>query len=355
MLSHSVGRCLASAEAYAAQHYFSHWQTDTEQAWPNWLMEMNEFRSALAALFKANAAEFCPQANISSAVTKVIHSLDKIPGRDTLLLAEEAFPSVGFVAQAASAAGYKVRFVPKGLACIDPAEWRSRLTPDVRLALITHVHYNSGLLSPVSELTTIARNQGVLTLVDIAQSAGAVPIAIPEWNADFVAGSCVKWLCGGPGAGFLWVDPAVTKTCRPVDVGWFSHAAPFDFDIHNFDFADDALRFWGGTPSVLPFVVATNAIKFFTEFGVENVRSHNLALSQAMIDSVDPDLLRVPLDSGKRGGTLIFQFGNEQEAVLKRLDSANIRYDTRAAGFRVSAHIYNSRDDISAVVSCFDA
>ena len=194
-----------------------------------------------------------------------------------------------------------------------------------------------------------------MTVVDVAQSAGVVPIDVNVWNADFVVGSCVKFLCGGPGAGFLWVNDRVLTECQPTDVGWFSHADPFEFDIHHFRYADSALRFWGGTPAVLPYTVAANSLETINQIGIERIRAHSLELTQAIIDKVPRKYLFSPSRASRRGGTVVLDFGERQSAVTDALAAAGVHFDSRHTGMRLSPHIYTSRDEIETVNSCLSA
>ena len=193
-------------------------------------------------------ASFCPQTNVSSATTKILYALPELRARRTVLLSEEAFLSLAFVFQMAAGSGFRLKYIDGGADAGDPEVWKGQLTADVGLVLLTHVHSNSGLQTPVKDISELARERGITSVVDVAQSVGVLPIDVRYWNADFVVGSCVKWVCGGPGAGFLWANPSVVDQSQPIDVGWFSHDDPFEFDIHRFRYATDSLRFWGGTP-----------------------------------------------------------------------------------------------------------
>src|SRR5258707_405115 len=104
-------------------------------------------------------------------------------------------------------------------------------------------------------------------------------------GADVVLGSCVRWLCGGRVAGFWWLGPGLMRQLKPVDVGWFSHADPFEMDIHSFRYADDARRFWGGTPSVAPYAIATAGLELLGAVGIEAVLAHNRALIDAFLQA----------------------------------------------------------------------
>jgi kynureninase len=190
-------------------------------------------------------------------------------------------------------------------------------------------------------------------VVDVAQSVGVVPIDLAQWQADFVIGSCVKWLCGGPGAGFLWVSPDRINQCHPRDVGWFSHEAPFEFDIRNFRFAPDAMRYWGGTPSIQPYVLATNSLKIFNQLGIEQIRTHNLALTDQLLHGVSDENCVSPREPALRGGTVVLQYAEEQlHRIAKNLEAEEVSFDLRRTGVRLSPHIYNEGEEIARVLAC---
>jgi len=351
LLSHSIGLAPAGARAQADTEFFDIWKKNTPDAWSFWLSSIDRFRAALGDLFNSPAGNFCPQANLSSALTKIIYGLPRDSGRSTILLTEDAFPSIGFVVDRAKTQGFNVRFIPTQRDASDPNTWDEYLTDDVGLALITHVHSNTSLRLPVGDIAALARERGIVSIVDIAQSAGIVPIDFADWNADFVIGSCVKWLCGGPGAGYLWVNTDIVEQCQPVDVGWFSHADPFEFDIHHFEYADKAMRFWGGTPSILPFIVARHSVELIRSIGVENIQQHNHTLSRKIANAVDDDALVSPRD-GDRGGTVVLNLGARQPDVAERLATARVHCDSRATGMRLSPHIYNTAEEVDAAIGC---
>jgi kynureninase len=351
LLSHSVGRPLQAAPARLAEKFFSPWLAGEGEPWGAWLNVINDFQQALCALFNSPAENFCPQSNLSSALSKILFSLPARTGRSKILLSEHDFPSIGFVAEQATRQGYELCFLPANADHTDAQVWADALTPEVQWLIITQVQSNTGVQTPVMDILAAARRRDVLTVVDVAQSAGILPIDLEAWQADFVLGSCVKWLCGGPGAGFLWVNPALVGECRPLDVGWFSHANPFEFDIHHFEYHPGALRFWGGTPSVMPYLLAAESIHYIAAIGVEHIRRHNLALTQQLVEALPRSALVSPLDPHKRSGTLILNFGPRQAECVARLKQAQVRFDARRAGMRLSPHIYNRPEEMEQVAA----
>jgi kynureninase len=218
------------------------------------------------------------------------------------------------------------------------------------LVFISQVYSNSGQQAPVKSIVEKAKQQGILTLIDVAQSAGIIPLDLTEIAADFIIGSSVKWLCSGPGAAYLWVSPNQLKNCEPKDVGWFSHDNPFEFDIHKFRYHQGALRFWGGTPSVAPFILAAHSIDYANQLLPGLVRQHNLKLL-ALLHNAFGEQLVSPREASKCSGTAILQFGDAQNSVLKALKSAHIGIDARSLGIRVSPHIYNDEHDIEYLIN----
>lgn len=352
LLNHSVGKPPRNVRQAMETRYFIPWEQGDGSIWPAWLEQVDGFRNALARLLNARMADFCPQTNLSGALTKLIHALPRVEGKSTIVFHEQDFPSMGFVLRAAGRLGWRCRMIA---AAEDPCQldtWQRHLEGDVGVVLVTHVHSNTSARLPVAGITALARTRDIVTIVDIAQSVGVVPIDLAHWQADFVLGSCVKWLCGGPGAGFLWGAPEQVSRCQPLDLGWFSHADPFEFDINQFRYADGVLRFWGGTPSVAPYVLAANSIETLLGIGIERIHRHNQALNQRMLDALDPRRLVTPAAPEQRGGTLVLDFGADQATVAQRLQSAGVQFDVRPTGLRLSPHIYNNAAEIDQVTGC---
>jgi kynureninase len=350
LLSHSIGLMPIATDEAFSRAVLDIWRSSPESAWRQWLAEIDSFRCSLAVLLNHDQDCFCPQTNVSSSISKLIQALPFNPKKPTILLSEKAFPSVGFVFARAAQLGWKMRFVPDKLAQ-DNVSWSRELTSDIGVVLITHVQSEDSSLASVEEISKAARQRGIFSIVDVAQSAGVIPIDLRLWNVDAVVGSCVKWLCGGPGAGFLWINPETMSEYIPLDVGWFSHEDPFAFNIHEFRPAADARRFWGGTPSVLPFAMARHGIDAIVKIGLEVVRSHNLNLCRRLLAGLEGTPVAGPQLAERRGGTVVLASGTHLSYISRSLKSAGIAYDERAMGLRLSPHIYNTAQEVDAVLA----
>jgi kynureninase len=345
LLTHSVG-CLPRVVRDALDaNFLLPWAERGGNAWPGWLVQVDEFRAALAQLFDGAPAEYCPQSNLSSGLSKLLLALPAArDGRHTVLAAEDSFPSLGYVLQKAGRHGFDMRLMPRAKPPDDLRAWSDALTPDVRAALVTHVHSNTGRVAPVAEIAKLCRERDILCVVDVAQSAGILPLGIPAFGADAVLGSCIKWLCGGPGAGYLWIRPGLVESLEPVDVGWFSHEDPFEMDIHSFRYAKDAQRFWGGTPSVAPYVIAAASLRHLHALGVAEIHAHNRRLIATFKAALSP-AWRARLPAWPIGGTLCISLGGEFEQVSTSLKQAGAQFDSRGDVIRVSFHACNTEDD----------
>ena len=352
-LTHSAGCLPRSAVDALRSRYIEPWQQRGGDAWGEWLGHIGDFRQAIAALLGGAACDWCPQPNVSSALTRLLGALPPVAdGRDVWLLHEDAFPSIGFVLQALRRHGHRLRLIPRDQ---DPGlveTWIGATTADVRGVVLTHVHSNTGRVTPVTDVARHCRDHGLLCVVDVAQSAGILPWNVESLQADAVIGSCIKWLCGGPGAGFLWVRPGLCAQLDPTDVGWFSHADPFEFDIHHYEAAPDARRFWGGTPDIAPFVIAAQSLRELGAIGVDSIFAHNRALIDVFRGAL-PRRWRDMVRTDGHGGTLCIPAGSDAAGISERLRAAAVRHDRRADTLRISFHLCNDAQDAERVAAAF--
>jgi len=351
VLTHSVG-CLPKTSVDAVHASFLRpWQLSGGDAWDPWLAAVESFRECLANLLGGNAADYCPQSNLSSGLAKLLPALPKPDGRAVLLAAEDSFPSLAFVLQRACRTGFDLRFIARGHDPSNAATWAEALTDDVAAVLVTHAHSNTGVVTPVAKIAALCRQRGIRCIVDVAQSAGILPLSVPDCGADIVLGSCVKWLCGGPGAGFMWISPALVQHLAPADVGWFSHADPFEFDVHSFRFAADARRFWGGTPSIAPYAIAAQSMQVIANIGIAAIRAQNIELMNVFRDAL-PAAWRRGLDLDRIGGTICLNLGDALPGIMSVLRANAVRLDCRGPVLRLSFHVYNTSAEAAFIAGC---
>lgn len=339
LAAHSIGAMSVKGETYLERELISPWKSLGYQAWDSWLPLIDRFCGALSGLLGGTADEYCPQPNLSAGFYKYLTSLPCRDGRNQILMHETAFPSLGFVAAALKAQGLSLKLISKDMSADDPEVWEKHIGEQTLCSLITHVHSNTGVLSPVGHIAKLCQDAGAYAALDVAQSAGIIPMDITEMGVDAVFGSCVKWLCGGPGAGFMWVNGDQLSELSPDMVGWFSHENPFEFDIGRFAFNPTAKRFWGGTPSVAPYAHALGGIETIAGIGAQTIRAHNVKLMRRVSPDIDPT---------KNGGTLCLNLSGNKVSALRE---AGCHFDNRGETARLSFHIYNTEDDADIVGS----
>ena len=352
-LSHSVGLQPKTAAATFADGYFSAWSEDPSHAWDCWLETLARFRRNVATLLNSESSQICPQTNISSALTKILFSLPIRTERNKVILAREDFPTVKYVLAQAAKLGLEIEFIESGPHLADPAAWARAFESDVHLVHVTHVFSNLGLKSPVREITRRARENGAITIVDAAQSVGVAPIDLQQWQSDFVTATSVKYLCGGNGAAFMWVNPDLVPALQPIDVGWFSQKKPFDYAIENVDLADDASRFLGGTPSIAPLAIANAGIEMITDAGVHEIEAYNQALLDRLLQALPPQSVISHTAKGERGSSIVVK-PRDMAAARRQLGAINAAFDERMGGIRLSVHAYNDENDIDGLAEALD-
>lgn len=355
-LSHSVGLLPAAAEAGLTRDFFNPWAAGRADLWPLWLEKIDAWRRALGRVIGADAADICPQTNISSALAKILFSLPEARGRRKIVLTEDDFPTAGFVFAQGRRLGLEPVFLKGGPALADADAWSAAFADDVLLVHVTHVFSNRGVRAPVAEIVRRAKAAGARVIVDVAQSAGAVPVDAGAWGADFVVGTSIKYLCGGPGAAWLWADPRSAAACNPADVGWFSHENPFEFDIRDFRYAAGAARFWGGTPSVAPYILARAGAEAIAAAGPAAIEARSRRLLDRLLARLPAAAVLSHATPGERGSAVILR-PRRFDAARAALAEEKIAHDERMDGFRVSVHLYTEDEEIdrlAAVLERFD-
>src|SRR5882757_5359588 len=217
--------------------------------------------------------------------------------RNGVVYEEANFPSVRYLYQAQP--DLEVVAVEDDRAIVDAIDERTLLVP------ISHVLFKNAEIQDIEPIVRRAHEVGAYVVLDCYQSAGVVPFDLTALDVDFAVGGSVKWLCGGPGAGWLYVRPDLAERLEPTFVGWQGHARPFAFEPE-LEYAAGARRFLTGTPNVPALYAATAGYDVIEEVGTEKIRMRSLALTQLLIDRLESAGLEIgsPRDPERRGGTV---------------------------------------------------
>jgi kynureninase len=194
-----------------------------------------------------------------------------------------------------------------------------------------------------------------MVVLDCYQSAGCVPIELKKWNVDFAVGGSVKWLCGGPGAGYLYVREDLREKLEPKMTGWAAHESPFAFEIGPIHYASSMRRFLHGSPAIPALYAARTGYEIVAKIGIERIRANSMRQTARMIAKAE-DLgfkVKSPKDPARRGGAIVVDVPHGK-AVCRELNRREILCDYRpGAGIRMSAHFYNTDEEIDrAIAEC---
>jgi kynureninase len=234
---------------------------------------------------------------------------------------------------------------------VDAIDDRTALVP------ISLVLFRSGCLQDVRPVIERAHRVGAWVVLDVYQAAGTVPIDLTALGVDFAVGGSVKWLCGGPGAGYLYVRPDRISQLHPVIVGWAGHVAPFGFETGAIRYADSIERFQSGTPNVPALYAARGGYEVVAEIGVPAIREKSLRLTRRLIEAAQARgwPLRTPSGDAARGGSVVIDLPNGAQ-VTEELLRREVIVDYRPnAGIRLAPHFYNTETEIDAAVDAIDA
>ncbi len=347
LVSHSMGAMPRSTRAWV-ERYLRMWEENGVQAWEAWEPYLREHANRIAALLGAPEGSVVLHQNVSTLFGILLSALVQPRGRTKVVATDLNFPSLLYVLQMHEDLGLRLHLIRSPDRSTVPLEaWEEAVDSETLAVVVDHGIFRSGFLQDVKAITEVAHRHGAWAIVDAYQTAGCVPIDVRAWGADAVLGGSHKWLCGGPGAAWMYVRPDRIPELRPRVVGWFSHRTPFAFALE-VDLAPDAMRFATGTPGIPGLFAARAGLEIVLEVGVEAIREKSVRLTQRMIERAEELGLRVntPRDPAQRGGMVVVDVpGGEQ--VAQELVRRGILVDHRPqAGIRMSAHFYTHPDEV---------
>ena len=351
-----MGAAPLAAKA-ALEAYWEEWAAEGPEAWEMWLPRIAEIADGIGAIVGAPAGSVFLGPNVSVMQAAIATCLDFNGERNEVVYEALQFPSVTYVWKEWERYGARVRVVPSDDGRTIPTERIvEAITEKTAIAVLSHAYYVSGALADIRTIQAHCRSVGALLCVDAYQTTGVYPYDVTEWDLDLVTGGSHKWLCGGPGCGFLYVKPSLLERFRPAVTGWMAHEHPFAFEDAPIEHAHSMYRFGTGTPTIPGYVVAKPGHDFIRAAGVENIRAHSVRMTTKIAEMALERGLRVnsPLQPEHRAGWIGIDF-DDSENVCRKLISERVFLDYRpGCGLRVSAHIYTSAGEIDNFFTILD-
>jgi kynureninase len=334
------------------------WDGAGVAAWSTWIPEMRRVADLVGRIIGAPPGTVVMRQSVADLIGAVASTIDWSGRRNRVVYSDLEWPSSHYLWQEHRRFGAEVVVVPHEGDGVTVAVERLVAAIDDRTAIvpISHVLFRTSTLVDVRPVVARAHEVGALVLLDAYQSAGCLPVDVAALDVDLCVGGSVKYLCGGPGAGWLYAKPSVAAGLRPAQVGWFGHAAPFDFAFDAVDYAEGVQRFAGGTPGVPSAYAAAAGYEAVLDAGVQRIRERSLSLTQPLLEDALARgfAVRSPHDPAQRGGHVTIDPGHGQQ-VHDELHRRGFVVDYRpGGGIRIGPHFFNTAEECAAVIEEMD-
>src|SRR4051794_23429364 len=354
LVSHSLGAMPRRASGYL-QEFADAWSTRGVRAWyEGWWEIGRETGNLLAPILGVSPNTISMHQNVTVA-QGIIGSCFSYDGpRRKIVMSDLEFPSNHYLFEGFRRYGAEVVYVPAPDPIrLDTQRFIDAIDETTALVPLSLVLFKSAFITDARAVIEKAHRVGARVIVDVYQAAGTVPMRLEEWGADFAVGGSVKWLCGGPGAGYLYVRPDLAATLKPSFVGWAAHESPFEFATGAVRHAASPERFQSGTPNVPSLYSARAGYEIVASIGVDAIRARSLLLTRRLIDGATASGFRLntPTADGERGGSVVIDVA-DGGAVADELMRRGVIVDYRpGAGIRMAPHFYNTEQEIDIAVA----
>ena len=312
-----------------------------------------EVRKRLAAFLRVTPEEIVITRNTSESNNLVSSGLDLEAGDEVLIFGDNHPSNNQAWHEKAKRFGYTVTTVDQ----VNPHPgfeyyidaFTKALTPRTKVLAFTHFTNTAGDMMPAAELCRVARERGVLTLVDGAQSFGLFDVDLGAMQPDFYTGSAHKWPCGPKEAGVLFVNRRVHDRIWPSIYSAYTGAVGISRTFEGFGQRDE--------PCLIAF---GEALAFQEKVGRANIEKRARELSQALIaglKGIDGIRLWTHPSPELSAAVVTFQPGSLD---LRKLSAALYEKDRIACatrggrdrgGLRFSPHFYNTMAEVERVVA----
>ncbi len=353
MISHSLGAMPRRVRERLTE-FADAWDTRGIRAWDEGWWEMPiRVGDLIGGILGAGTGEVTMHQNVSVAQAILGSCLDWPAERNRLVTDGLNFTTNLYQFHGMESSGAQVVTVPSDDGIGVPLErLLEAIDERTRLVAVSHILFRSSFVQDLAAITERAHRVGAPIVADLYQSAGVYPVNVRELDLDFATGGSVKWLCGGPGAGYLYVRRDLWPRMKPGLTGWAAHERPFAFEPGPIEYAADAHRFLNGTPNIPALYAAMSGYEIVAEVGVENIRAKSVRQTSRLIErALEAGFkVRSPLDANQRGGVVILDVPNGAEAT-RELARRDVLVDYRpGAGIRVAPHFYTSDEEVDRVI-----
>ncbi len=341
---------LSDAVRGAYDRYLTGWD-ERGAPWDYWVERTEAARATFARLVSAQPDDVAVTTSLSAGVSARASALD-FGARPKVVVTDLEFPTIGQIWHAQELRGAEVVHVPADGPDIALEAFEQAVDERTALVSVTAVCYRNGARLPVEEIARIAHERGALVLLDAYQAIGTYPLDVRELGVDALAAGVLKYLLGSAGLGFLWCRPGLSAELLPTQTGWFADRDIFAMDITDYSPSDTARRFQSGTPPVPAIYAGVAGMELLMDIGIAETREHVNALNERLIAGVDDlgGIVVTPREAERRGALVCIRSTDAPELV-RRLEADGVVTSERDGNLRVSAHAYNTVEDVDAVLA----
>jgi selenocysteine lyase/cysteine desulfurase len=333
-------------DAYA--RYLNDWD-EKGAPWEYWVERQEAARASFAELVNASPDEIAVTTSLSAGVASLASGL-RFARRSKVVLTDWEFPTIGQIWHAQEARGARVVHVKEADDGTLPLEhFDAAIDDDTLLVSITHVCYRNGAMLDVRKIVDLAHERGAYVLLDAFQSIGSLPVDVKELDVDFLGAGVLKYLLGSAGLGFFYARSDRVEQVRPTATGWFADENIFAMDHTDYSPAHTAARFQSGTPPVPAIYAGIAGMELMKEIGIAETRAHVNELNAHLIAGVGE--LNGKVITPEQRGALVCVKSTDSKALVAALDREGIVTSERDSNLRISAHAYNTIEDVDAVLS----
>jgi kynureninase len=335
--------------------YAEEWDTQGVTAWTAWFAEMSRIADLVGTAIGAAAGTTILRQSVADAVNAVVSCVDFTGSRNRVVTTAADWPGTHYMwAEHCRRHGGELVVVPydAGGLTIDPQRVADAIDARTRVVSVSLVQFRTSALLDLAPVRDAARRHDALLILDAYQAAGALPVDVAANQVDVCVGGSVKFLCGGPGNGWLYVRPEIAEALRPSAVGWISHVRPFDFEWAEIAYAPGIQRFAGGTPNVPAAYAASPGYQAIVDIGITRIRERSQALTQRLVDgALERGItVRSPVDAARRGGHVTVDITDAERVHTVLIERGYVVDYRPGGGIRIGPHFFTTEDECAGVL-----
>ena len=334
--------------------YADSWAERGVRAWEEgwWDMAVG-VGDKIAPLIGARAGEISLHQNVTLIQAVIASCFDFRGPRNKVVMTDLEFPSIQYFYHEQRRLGARVELIANSNPVrLDLDKFLAAIDETTLLVPISHVLFRSSYIVEARAIIERAHRVGAHVILDVFQAAGTIPIDVRGLGADFAVGGVLKWLCGGPGVGYLYVREDLRAKLRPALTGWIAHRRPFGFEAGAIDAREDSFRYLNGTPHIPALYACQPGLDILNSVGMEAIRAKSQHMTARLLDGAKSHGWRVntPENPAERAGTVSIDCPHAYE-VSRELLAREILVDFRPkAGVRFSPHFYNRLEECDSAL-----